>query len=131
MVSCCLVVGGDGKSCRGACGLGVGAWSHMGANGGEEGRSELFCLVLLHVLRGLVVVLVVGVFGVVGGFCGCVMGVMGLWFVFGGGGGYCFRLSPGRGSGLAGRVFGRVCWVWVVVVALGGWFFLVGFWSQA
>ena len=65
------------------------------------------------------VVLVVGVFGVVGGFCGCVMGVMGLWFVFGGGGGYCFRLSPGRGSGLAGRVFGRVCWVWVVVVADG------------
>ncbi len=24
-----------------------------------------------------------------------------------------------------------VCWVWVVVVALGGWFFLVGFWSRA
>lgn len=52
----------------------------------------------------------VPVFGVVGGFCGCVMGVMGLWFVFGGGGGYCFRLSPGRVVVLMDAVFGRVCW---------------------
>ena len=56
----------------------------------------------------------VPVFGVVGGFCGCVMGVMGLWFVFGGGGGYCFRLSPGRGSGLTGRGF------WPCLLGLGG-----------
>ena len=42
------------------------------------------------------------------------MGVMGLWFVFGGGGGYCFRLSPGRGSGLTGRGF------WPCLLGLGG-----------
>ena len=91
-------------------GWGVGAWSHMGANGGEEGRSELFWLALVHGLRRSLVVLVLGVFGVVGGFWGCVMGVMGLWFVFGCGGGYCFRLSPGRVVVLMDAVFGRVCW---------------------
>ena len=74
----------------------------------------------------------VGVFGVVGGFCGCVMGVMGLWFVFGGWGWVLFSFVAGTWFGSDRQGFlACVCWVWVVVVALGGWFFLVGFWSQA
>ena len=92
----------------------------MGANGGEEGRSELFCLVFLYVLRGLVVVLVVGVFGVVGGFCGCVMGVMGLWFVFGGWGWVLFSFVAGTGCGSDGCGFGRVCWGCGWLVVMGG-----------
>ena len=65
------------------------------------------------------VVLVVGVFGVVGGFCGCVMGVMGLWFVFGGWGWVLFSFVAGTGCGSDG------CGFWSCLLGCG-WLVVMG-----
>lgn len=61
----------------------------------------------------------VPVFGVVGGFCGCVMGVMGLWFVFGGWGWVLFSFVAGTGCGSDG------CGFWSCLLGCG-WLVVMG-----